>query len=232
VVLASSNPAWEQFGLAAGLAVRIIRADKSAINVPFKPLAVANRFIELGNETGKKLTVMKLLGIVYFAHGWHLALTEGAPLIDDKFEAWRVGPVAPTVYRLFKEYNSEPITKPGLEADIRRLDSGMDLKVFVEKNITELLTPVLEPNDFVQKFIQKIWEIYGPMSDVQLSQLACQAGTPWHTIWNEQGGSRQAGTVIPDSLIASYFKGNVDPKSGAMRFPPADSWGTTLGSPS
>jgi len=172
--------------------------------------------------------MVKLLQIIYFAHGWHLALTDGTPLIDDTFEAWRVGPVAPTVYRSFREYDSEPITKLGLEAEIPRFGLEMDMEIFVEKNITEYLAPVLERDDFVQKFIQKIWEIYGPMSDARLSQFACQAGTPWSVIWNERGGSRHVGAAIPDSLITSYFKGNVASGKGPI-FPPSKSWGTTSG---
>ncbi|HEY1718789.1 MAG TPA: type II toxin-antitoxin system antitoxin SocA domain-containing protein, partial [Verrucomicrobiae bacterium] len=60
---------------------------------PFKSIAVANRFIELAQKSDSKLTLMKLLKIVYFAHGWHLALRDKSPLIDDTVEAWKFGPV-------------------------------------------------------------------------------------------------------------------------------------------
>jgi len=195
-----------------------------AVDVPFKSLAVANRFIELGNESGKKLMMMQLLEVIYIAHGWHLALTDGTPLIDDTFEAWRIGPVAPTVYHSFKEYDSEPISRLGSEADITRLGFGADLKDFVEKHIVNYITPVLERSDFIDKFIGRIWEIYCSMSATQVSQLIRQAGTPWHTIWFEKGGSKHKGTVIPDSLIAGYFKGELAPRNEPLSFQTAKSW--------
>jgi uncharacterized phage-associated protein len=207
----------------------LIAIEVIAVEVPFKSLAVANRFIELGNESGNKLTLLKLLEVVYFAHGWHLALTDEKPLIDDTIEAWKFGPAAPTIYHSFKEYDSEPIAKLGSEADIAQFGLGTDMKDFVEKNIVDFMTPVLERSDFIDKFIGRIWEIYGSMSAIQLSLLTRQTGTPWHTIWFEKGGSKHKGTVIPDSLIANYFKGQLAPKSGPLQLQPAKPWRTTMG---
>ena len=40
---------------------------------------------------------MKLQKLLYYAQGWHLAIT-GQPLFTDSIEAWRDGPVVPVVY--------------------------------------------------------------------------------------------------------------------------------------
>lgn len=46
-------------------------------------------------------TAMKLQKLVYYCQAWHLAWTEKA-LFKDKIEAWRNGPVIPTLYELHK----------------------------------------------------------------------------------------------------------------------------------
>lgn len=47
------------------------------------------------------MTAMKLQKLLYYSQSWHLAWTE-SPLFDDKIEAWRNGPVIPTLYEHHK----------------------------------------------------------------------------------------------------------------------------------
>ena len=47
--------------------------------MPFDPRAVANRLLELARERQLSLDPMKVQKLLYYAHGWHLALT-GKPL--------------------------------------------------------------------------------------------------------------------------------------------------------
>src|SRR5579862_1609210 len=63
--------------------------------------AVANRILEAARARGISLTIMQLLKLVYYAHGWNLA-AYGEPLTRDAAEAWQYGPVYPTVYRALK----------------------------------------------------------------------------------------------------------------------------------
>jgi uncharacterized phage-associated protein len=171
------------------------------VEAPFKSLAVANRFIELGKESGG-ISLMKLLKIIYFAHGWHLALMDNKPLIDDTIEAWKFGPVAPTVYHSLKQNGSDPITALAVE---------LDRKSLIENKVLNFLTPALEREDYPDNFILKIWEIYGKMTAFQLSELTHQTGTPWYKIWHDEGGSQRKGADIPDSIIANYFKSKLSP---------------------
>jgi len=46
-------------------------------------LAVANYLIGKAHSEGDRITVMKLLKLVYIAHGWSLGLT-GKPLIGEE----------------------------------------------------------------------------------------------------------------------------------------------------
>jgi len=71
-------------------------------------LAVANYFIKKGIDTKKSVSPMKLQKLVYFAHGWRLALYN-SPLIDEAIQAWQYGPVIPGIYHEFKHYGNRDI---------------------------------------------------------------------------------------------------------------------------
>jgi len=172
---------------------------------PFKSLAVANRFVEMANESGEPITLMKLLKLIYFANGWHLALANRKSLISDRIEAWKFGPVAPTVYHSFKEYGSGPITD---------LAEDVDRAALAERGELKFHKPILKGGEFIDAFMARVWEIYGKLTAFQLSELTHQPGTPWHKVWFELGGSQRKGTDIPDDLIAEYFKGKLAQANG------------------
>src|SRR5436190_8185336 len=117
------------------------------VEAPFKSLAVANRFVELANESGAtQFSLMKLLKLVYFAHGWHLALTK-RPIIDERLEAWKFGPVAPDVYHSFKSCNPLHIEKTAQTLDNLSLDSPINF-----------ITPTTPRDPNLESFLKRIWD--------------------------------------------------------------------------
>src|SRR4051812_24192144 len=74
------------------------------------PLAVANYFIGRAMQEGKALTPMQVIKLTYLAHAWHLAISS-TPLIAATVEAWKFGPVIPSLYRSLKKYGSGTITE-------------------------------------------------------------------------------------------------------------------------
>jgi len=52
---------------------------------------------------------LKLQKILYIAHMVHLGETNGLPLINENFEAWDYGPVAPKIYHRAKSFGNNPI---------------------------------------------------------------------------------------------------------------------------
>ena len=51
---------------------------------------------------------MKVLKLVYMAHGFNLAITDD-PLINDRVEAWKFGPVIRPLYGKLKQFGSGAI---------------------------------------------------------------------------------------------------------------------------
>ena len=151
------------------------------------PIAIANYFIKKSFEDGTELTPMKLLKLVYIAHGWHLGLTE-EPLVGERVEAWKYGPVIPSVYNEYKSYGNRSISKLAY-----RFNEG-----------GQFMSPL--PDEATTPFLDEIWEVYKIYNGLQLSTLTHQTGTPWDTVWNRQGGRNIKGAEITNDLIAAHYK--------------------------
>lgn len=127
---------------------------------PYDGKLIANHSIKIANEDGRQMSIMRLLKLVYMAHGWSLA-TLDRPLIDDRIEAWQYGPVIPAVYYAFRPqgiYNlsSVPVFP-------RELESG------------------------VESLLRKTYHMYRQESDIQLSKLTHNRGGPWYVTYHRDG---------------------------------------------
>lgn len=158
-------------------------------------LAIANYFIDLAHRDGKPIRPLKLMKLVYIAHGYILALldrpTEGAKL--EKVQAWQYGPVFPSVYYSFKQYGRNPIDRKTTVFDFSGTASPD----------TNEITPIL--TDIDSKTICRfVWKQYGKYSDTSLVATLHAKGTPWSEVY-EPGKNN----VIPDSLTKQYYKRGV-----------------------
>ena len=165
--------------------------------VGYAPDAIANEFLSLPAAKGK-LSPMKIQKLVYYAHGWHLALAD-SPLVYENVEAWKYGPVFPSLYATFRDYGSGPITELAVELSSRRGEDGQ-LK-FKRYN-----PRVNEGDERVKGLIQRIWDKVGHYSPTQLSSLTHQPGTPWHTVISQFQDWIPQGVAIPNELIQDYFR--------------------------
>lgn len=157
------------------------------------PLAVANFMIQKGIDNGAPLTQMKLQKLIYFAHGWHLALYD-EPLVDAVFQAWKYGPVIPSVYHEFKEYGLLGISEQGTE-----------LNVSDSFKISWVRPQIEDKTRTVIPLLNKIWEVFGKYNGTQLSHMTHADGSPWRKVYEENPVARNA--EIPDIEIKRYFKG-------------------------
>lgn len=157
------------------------------------PKAVANYLLGCAQEDGELLSPMKLVKLVYLAHGWHLGLMD-EPLIRENVEAWRYGPVVPSIYHEFKEFGGRAIDRYAVWPDT----DGGALRWVAPKLTTA------SPDTMA--VLRKVWRTYKPCSAAQLSAMTHQVDTPWYKTWNELGGKERLGTDIPNELIRDHFK--------------------------
>lgn len=145
--------------------------------------SIANFFIRKGIEAGRPIDQMKVQKLVYFAHGWYLAITS-QPLLTEAIEAWRFGPVIPSLYHSLKHSGNQSITAP---IDVRK-DSTLD-------------DDELE----VQAYLNGIWDLYSPFSGIQLSNMTHEEETPWARIAREFNNQIPADKDIDNEAIKQYF---------------------------
>lgn len=83
-------------------------------------LQAAQTLVEIGGKSFSNLQIQKLL---YLAQMFYLG-EYGEAMFDDDFEAWKLGPVVPGVYRRAKIFGSRPVeslfTGDTLPADSRQ----------------------------------------------------------------------------------------------------------------
>jgi uncharacterized phage-associated protein len=169
---------------------------------PYSSIAVANWFID--NLEG--VTPLKLQKLIYYAHGWNLALRD-EPLIDELVEAWEYGPVVPRVYHEFKEYGNRVILTRGTEIDLLP-DSTIPIG---QRAI--FITPLMPQSDSrALQLVRKIVDVYGKYTGGQLSTMTHQPGTPWFEIHQEFPNLKNVD--IPNRKIKDYFRARIKRRDG------------------
>lgn len=153
---------------------------------PHNPIAIANHFIDLSLPEG--LTLMQLLKLSYIAHGFNLALLD-KPLADEYAEAWRFGPVFPSIYHEFKYEKPGPIKKKARWADMKR-------------NILKPVSSKFDTNE--ETIMQLTYEEYGGFNGWQLSAITHAPDTPWYEAWEK--GEHIRGYSITNKRIKKYYK--------------------------
>ena len=167
--------------------------------MPYPAAAVANNLLHIAKAAGESVDPMKVQKLVYFAHGWHLGYDRGA-LSAELAQAWRWGPVFPDLYHAVKIGGNRPIAKP-----VRAIE--------YDRGKLRWSTPSVPPEDsFAVRLIERVWEVYGHMSGLALSQLTHERGGPWQVIRAIEPGARNL--VIPNPIIREYFARKIQANVG------------------
>ncbi len=147
---------------------------------PYNSKQIANWFVERAKEEGVSLTIMKLVKIVYMAHGWCLAALN-RPLIEEgEVEAWDYGPVIPDVYYTFRVKGVGTASVSKFPRDNWKRDIDPDAR----------------------KLLEEVWNRYKNKSALQLSDLTHTTEGPWEKTY--QPGVRYQ--AIPDKLIETHYR--------------------------
>ena len=158
-------------------------------------LSVANYFIDLANKENKPITQLGLMKRVYIAHGFSLAINKKSLLDNrfDKVEAWKYGPVIPSVYHSFKQYKATPIKD---KAVVMEWDDATGDMSFPEPKLTD---------DKAKKIVEMVWKRYHEFSDSEMVTLTHRKGTPWSVCYVPEHN-----VPIPDEITAMYYEKLVD----------------------
>ncbi|MEL6469740.1 MAG: type II toxin-antitoxin system antitoxin SocA domain-containing protein [Cyanobacteria bacterium J06623_4] len=156
------------------------------MGLPYRAKAVANFFLMMGRNEGVPITPLKLQKLIYFAHGWCLAIAK-KPLIQESIEAWRYGPVIANLYYEFREFGSHPITRPA--------------------KYTRDAETQIEADDFTVSLLKKVWDEYKAYGPLELSAMTHLPNTPWK-VARHKIAPEKFNVTISDELIKEDFLKN------------------------
>ena len=146
----------------------------TAVTVVERTRVVAEQLLWLRREIAT--TPMHVLKLAYISHGWMLGLADDV-LLYEPIEAWRYGPVVPSIYHRFKAFGGQPI-------DLTPVDRSADL------------------DSGQRAVIETVDDVYRDCTALDLSSLTHRQGTPWHETVRRHG----VGAIIPNSVISEYYK--------------------------
>lgn len=145
---------------------------------------IAFAFVQKGIEEGKFVTQMKLQKMVYMAHGYHLAIYN-EPLIKEEFQAWKFGPVVPSIYQDYKLYGSDRI-----------IDIGLISSTYNVADLHQLDNKAVEAIDYT-------WQATKGLSATDLSSWSHRKEGPWYKVYKPG----EMDLSIDNDSIKQYFRG-------------------------
>ena len=154
--------------------------------------AVANVLLALGVRDRIDIDPMKLQKLLYYCHGWHLAI-EGTALLDETVEAWKYGPVVGSIYREFAEFGNQPITRKATRVNC---EDGNAIVVAPRIPLADVQTRAM---------IDRVWGVYKGYTGGQLSNSTHVPGGPWDQTVSRYGGNPPKGKDIDDEVIRRWF---------------------------
>lgn len=156
-------------------------------------LGVANELIEMASEDGRELTLLKLVKMAYLSYAFGLVLASREPMLDprfDKVEAWRYGPVIPSVYHSFKHKRNTAIKRSDMAVMLVGEGGGADC---------EFAVPRIR-GDRALKTIRFVWRRYRDVPAGQLVDILHLDGTPWRTSYVPG-----ANAEIPEEVTRRFY---------------------------
>lgn len=136
------------------------------------------------NTANGWLNLLKLQKLVYYSQALHLAMYDGEPLFNGKFQAWIHGPVNRELYDRFKDTKSL-YSIIGLE-EVRKEFNPESLEVEHQDHIDAVL------------------EAYGHYSGSQLEALSHRE-EPWLKARVGYGLTDRCEVEIDESVMRSYY---------------------------
>jgi len=159
-------------------------------------ISISNYLIERSKSvTGRYLKLLGLIKRVYFVHGFSLAIYDRSA-IDKRFdtvEAWKLGPVIPSVYHTFKHNKDADITELG------EIILGYDIKDNLDYPELKVDTPILKDEDII-KVADMVLTRYKDYTDNDLINLTHLKGSPWQLSYRYGDNC-----PISDKLTKMYY---------------------------
>jgi len=151
--------------------LKMPNTNSNYTNLSYLPAHIANFFLWNADKEGiKDMTPMKLIKLVYISYAWSLAIYQNK-LFNERIEAWRYGPVIPSIYHEFKRWGDSPIKQFSVNSELQT--GGISY-------------PVIRKDDFeTYRIVETVWKIYKNKSGIDLSSITHEKGSPWNFAYDQ-----------------------------------------------
>jgi uncharacterized phage-associated protein len=167
----------------------IVKKEKGgSMSDNITPSHIANFFLKKAGSEDLTISPMKLIKLAYIGYGWTKAILN-EDLFEEGIEAWKHGPVIPSLYHEFKEFRDKPITCLSMQVD--DFDFTKVVKPEIDKERKNLL--------FVLDYV---WDVYKGFTGWSLRDLTHKPGTPWEQTYKEG----EMYLVIDRNIIKEHFE--------------------------
>ena len=148
----------------------------------YSVLTIADEILKHAKRLERTLTPMQLNKIAYISQGASLAMLQ-RPMFSDRIEAWKYGPVIPTLYQATKKYG----------------------RAEIPANLIDKDSPDALDND-TQALLKEVVEKYSHLTGIQLSSSTHRPGTPWYQVYEPD----VMGKEIPTHIIREHYLKELD----------------------
>lgn len=155
----------------------------------YDPRIIANFIIWQSSLDGRPITNLALQKLLYLSHAQFLMRFK-KPLLKGYFEAWKFGPVMPSIYKELKSHGRLPI------------------KTLFEDS--DLFTGEIRPlptitDENVIRHLRGVCFYFEQFTAGQLVDVTHAEDGPWHYVWNKSKTDSFADRRISDTVTASRF---------------------------
>ena len=133
----------------------------------------------------------EIIKLVYLAHGYVLGMT-GRPLIMDRIEAWKHGPIIPNLFHALAEYGRKPVLR--LYTDETPVASPE-----INRRRDELAEMIGREDAHI---INQVADAHSECGPLDLSGICHSEGSPWDQVVEKKYESKP----IPNDVIMAYYK--------------------------
>jgi uncharacterized phage-associated protein len=161
------------------------------MRTPYKAKSIANAFITLANRDGYDITPMQLQKLLFYANGYYVVENDGQPLINEYFEAWDYGPVVPTVFYEFREYQDRPIKRYAYTFD--------------REHQRTIVAPQPVDDAPAESVIEWVWRNYRDFDGIELSKMTHKKDGPWDRARRRASNSLMRNERLELHDVREYF---------------------------
>lgn len=144
---------------------------------------IANYILRYFRVNKKEITHLKLQKLLYIAYGWNLVLNKEHPrLFDESIQAWKLGPVIPSVYYYYK----------GEWEITNYIYSGEEQNPILS---------IKEDDYNTINIVNAVINCYGNKDAMDLVEIVHKKNSPWDKVYNRNGPATGANQPLNDDEI-------------------------------